>query len=61
MQIRVAFTTSLVAQTAKKKKKKSACNAEDLGPIPELGRSPGVGHSSPLHYSCLENSMNKGA
>ena len=42
---------SLVAQTVKK----SACDAGDLGLIPELGQSPGVGHGNPLHYSCLEN------
>ena len=39
-------------------------NAEDIremGPIPGLGRSPGGGHGNPLQYSCLENSMGKGA
>ena len=41
--------------------KKSACNAEDLGPIPGLGRSPGEGFGNPLQYSCLENSVNEGA
>ena len=41
--------------------KGSACNAEDLGSIPELGRSPGKGNSYPLQYSCLENSMDRGA
>ena len=40
----------------KKKKKKSACNAGDLGSIPELGRSPGEGNGNLLQYSCLENS-----
>ena len=35
--------------------KESACNVEDLGLIPELGRSPGGGHDNPLQYSCLEN------
>ena len=38
--------------------KESACNAGaagDMGLIPELGRSPGGGHSNPLQYSCLEN------
>ena len=35
--------------------KESACNVEDLGLIPELGRSPGGGHGNPLQYSCLEN------
>ena len=32
--------------------KESASNAEDLGLIPELGRSPGEGHGNPLQYSC---------
>jgi len=27
----------------------------DLGSIPDLGRSPGGGHSNPYQYSCLEN------
>ena len=31
------------------------------GSIPGLGRSPGGGHGNPLQYSCLENSMDKGA
>ena len=35
--------------------KESACNAEDLGSNPELGRSPGGRHGNPLQYSCLEN------
>ena len=35
--------------------KESAHNAEDLGSIPGLGRSPGGGHGNPLQYSCLEN------
>ena len=40
--------------------KASACNAEDLGSIPGLGRSPGKGNGNPLHYSCLENPMEGG-
>ena len=35
--------------------KESACNAGDLGSIPQLGRSPGGGHGNPLQCSCLEN------
>ena len=31
--------------------KESACNAGDLGSIPELGRSPGGGQGNPLQYS----------
>ena len=37
--------------------KESACNTEDLGLIPGLGRSPGEGKGYPLQYSGLENSM----
>ena len=36
------------------------CNAGDQGLIPGWGRSPGGGHGNPFHYSCLENSMNRG-
>ena len=41
--------------------KASACNAEDLGLIPGLGRSPGGGNGNPLQYSCLGNPMDRGA
>ena len=41
--------------------KEPACNAGDPGSVPESGRSPGVGNSNPLQYSCLENSMDSGA
>ena len=36
-------------------------NAGDVSSIPGSGRSPGVGNSNPLQYSCLESSMNRGA
>ena len=35
----------------------SAGDVRDLG----SGRSPGGEHGNPLHYSSLENSMNRGA
>ena len=41
--------------------KESACSAEDAGVISELGRSPGEGNGYPLQYSCMENSMDRGA
>ena len=41
--------------------KESACNARDRGSIHGLGRSPAEGNGNPLHYSCLENSMDRGA
>ena len=34
-------------------------HAGDMGLIPGLGRSPGEGNGNPLHYSCLENSMDR--
>ena len=41
---------------------KSVCkNAGDPGSIPGLGRSPGRENDNPLQYSCLENSMDRGA
>ena len=41
--------------------KESACNAGDLDSIPGLGRFPGEGNGNPPQYSCLENSMDRGA
>ena len=43
--------------------KESACN-KNLGgasSIPGLVNSPGKGNDNPLQYSCLENSMDRGA
>ena len=42
----------------------SACSTEDKGAmcsVPGSGRSPGEGNGNPLRYSCLENSMDRGA
>ena len=39
----------------------NAGDTGDLGSITGLGRSPGVGNGNPLQYSCLENSMDRGA
>ena len=36
-------------------------DARDEGSIPGSGRSPGVGNGKPLQFSCLENSMSRGA
>ena len=41
--------------------KESACNAGDGDLIPESERSPGEGNGNPLQYSCLVNSMERGA
>ena len=37
----------------KEKKKNLPANAEDVGSIPELGRSAKEGTGNPLQYSCL--------
>ena len=41
--------------------KESACSAGDVGSVPGLGRSPGEGNGNLLQYSCLENSVDRGA
>ena len=41
--------------------KESACNVEDPDSILGSGRSPGERNGYPLQYSCLENSMDRGA
>ena len=39
----------------------NAGDVRDTGSILELGRSPGEGNGNLLQYSCLENSMDRGA
>ena len=39
----------------------SARDTRDTVSIPESGRSPGGEDGNPLPYSCLENSMDRGA
>ena len=41
--------------------KESACNAGDLDSVAGLGRSSGEGNDYLLQYSCLENSVDRGA
>ena len=36
-------------------------NAGEKGLIPGLGRSPSEGNGNPLQYSCLGNTMDRGA
>ena len=40
--------------------KNPPANARDVGLIPGLGRSSGVGNSNPLQCFCLENPMDRG-
>ena len=39
----------------------NAGDVRDMGLIPGSGRSSGGGNGNPLQYSCLENSMDRGA
>ena len=39
----------------------NARDARDVGSIPGLGGSPGVGSGNLLQYSCLGDSMDRGA
>ena len=39
----------------------NAGDVRGVGLIPGLGRSPGEGNGNPFLYSCLSNSMNRGA
>ena len=38
----------------------NAGDAEDMGSVPRLGRSPGGGNGNALQYSCLGNPMDRG-
>ena len=40
--------------------KESACQAGNMGSMPELGRSPGERNGNSLQYSCLGNPMDRG-
>ena len=41
--------------------KETACNTGDIGSIPQSGRSTGEENNCLPQYSCIENSMDRGA
>ena len=53
------FWTSQVA-LAVKNLPANAGDIRDLGSIPRLGRSPGVGNGTPPQHSCLDKAMDRG-
>ena len=59
------YETKWASQVALVFKKKyllaNAGGIGDTGSIPGLVKSPGEGNSNPLQYSCLENSIDRGA
>ena len=54
------YMASLMAQMVKYLPNNTG-DRRDVGSIPGLGRFPREGNGNPLQYSCLENSMNRGA
>ena len=58
---KLVLTTVLKSFPAGSDGKESACNAGDASLIPGSGGSPGEGNGNRLQYSCLENSMDRGA
>jgi len=55
------FTTSTTWVLVVKHLPANAGDLRDAGSIPESGQSIGEGYGDPLWYSCLENSMDRGA
>ena len=55
------LTAGFLGGAVIKKPPANAGDAEDTDLISELGRSLRVGNGNPLQYSCLENSMDRGA
>ena len=58
---RYLYTTFIVFFPGGSNSKESACNARDLGLVPESRRASGERNGYPLQYSCLENSVDRGA
>ena len=57
----LTYNGGLPGDTVVKNLPANAENIGDASSILGLGRSLGVGNENPLQYSCLENSMDKGA
>ena len=55
------FKASFPGGAVIKKLPAKSGDARDLGSIPWLGRYLGVGNGNLLQYSCLEDSMDRGA
>ena len=59
----VSFCISIISRASHGDSdgKESVCSVGDPDLIPGWGRSPGEGNDYALQYSCLENSMDRGA
>ena len=59
--VSVPFFKGFPVGSAVKNMPTSAGDTRHEGSVPGWGRSPGVGNGNPVQYSCLENSMGRGA
>ena len=59
--LKITYTTKVWGFPGSSVNKESAFNAGDPGSIPGWGTSSGEENGNPLQYSCLENSMDRGA
>ena len=57
----IRFTYKFPGGSVVKNQPANAGDTGDTGSIPGWGRFPGRGNGNPLQYSCLENSMDRGA
>ena len=59
--MKAQYPSDWASQVAGSVVKNQSANAGDVGSIPGSGRSLEVGNDNPLQYSCLENSVDRGA
>ena len=57
----IIYRTDFLGGAVVKNPPANAGDARNVGLIPGLGRFPGGGNGNSFQYSCLENSMDKGA
>ena len=57
----IIYRTDFPGGTVVKNPPANAGDARNVGLIPGLGRFPGGGNGNSFQYSCLENSMDRGA
>ena len=58
---KIEMSQDFLGSGVERKPPANAGDAEDVGSTPRLGKFPRVGNGNLLQYSCLENSMDRGA
>ena len=61
LYVRTRSLSGLLGGAVVKNPPANTGDARDVGLIPRSGRSPGEENGTPVHYFCLENSMDRGA